>query len=106
MKITDIIKNPRLTEKAYLHLSENKYVFDVDTHASKADVKDAVEKLFKVEVVGVRTSIRRSKKKLRGARRNIVYRTPKMKKAIVELATGQTIKFFDEIFKGETSEKK
>lgn len=101
MKISDVLKKPRLTEKSYNHMSENKYVFEIDEHASKNDVKAAVENLYGVDVIGVRTIHLRSKKKVRGIKRNVV-RTGVTKKAIVEVKEGQSIKTFDEIFKTDT----
>ena len=52
----DIIKNPLSTEKSIkLMESENKLIFVVDEKANKRDIKEAIEKLFKVKVTGVRT---------------------------------------------------
>ena len=51
-----VIKHPLSTEKAVRLLeSENKLLFIVDKKASKADIKDAVQKLFSVKVVSVNT---------------------------------------------------
>ncbi|MBS3157094.1 50S ribosomal protein L23 [Candidatus Woesearchaeota archaeon] len=56
MEPFEVIKNPLSTEKAVRLLeSENKLLFVVDKKASKADIKDAVQKLFNVKVVSVRT---------------------------------------------------
>ena len=51
-----IIKNPLSTEKSIkLMEAENKLIFVVDEKANKSNIKEAIEKLFKVKVVGVRT---------------------------------------------------
>lgn len=56
MEPFEVIKNPLSTEKAVRLLeSENKLLFVVDKKANKADIKDAVQKLFNVKVVSVRT---------------------------------------------------
>lgn len=101
MKIYDVLKKPRLTEKAYLNISQNKYVFEVDIHASKNDVKRSIEELFGVDVLSVHTMNVRGKEKTRGAMRRNVIRTSRKKKAIVEIKDGQTIKIFDEIYKSD-----
>ena len=43
----DIIKRPVLTEKAYEGIDEKRYVFEVDIKANKAEIKSAVEEVFK-----------------------------------------------------------
>ncbi len=58
MKEYEIIKYPKPTEKAVrLMESENKLVFYVEKSATKKEVKDAMEKIFKVKVVAVNTEI-------------------------------------------------
>ena len=60
----DIIKNPLSTEKSMrLMESENKLVFDVDFKANKAEIKSAIEEIFKVKVERVNTVISASGKK-------------------------------------------
>lgn len=49
-----VLKNPRITEKASFLMSENIYVFDVDTRANKLEVAKAVEALYKVTPSKVR----------------------------------------------------
>lgn len=64
MDAKNIIKYPVSTEKSLRTMeSENKLLFVVDKKATKADVKRAVEELFKVKVVDVNTSIIAGKKK-------------------------------------------
>ena len=64
MEAQDVVKYPVSTERTLRSMeSENKLLFVVDRRASKADVKKAVEVLFKVKVVGVNTYIIQGKKK-------------------------------------------
>ena len=49
----DIIKRPILTEKAYEGIEEKRYVFEVDIRANKAEIKEAVEAVFKDDGVKV-----------------------------------------------------
>lgn len=93
--IYDIIKYPIITEKSNFQKSEmNQLTFCVDRRANKIEIKGAVEKLFKVKVVDVRTSNMKGKTKRVG--RNIGKR-PDWKKAIVTLRQGDHIDFFEGI---------
>jgi len=84
----DALLAPHITEKATLLAEENKIVFQVPVTASKADIKDAVENLFKVDVTKVNTIVQKGKtKRFRG----IMGRRVDIKKAIVTLADGQSI---------------
>lgn len=59
---TEVIKKPLVTEKATWGSSEqNRYAFSVDPRASKVDIKDAVERIYKVRVVGVNTQNRKAR---------------------------------------------
>ena len=94
MTPAQIIKRPiALTEKAATAKEENKVVFEVALKANKIQIRDAVEAMFDVDVVDVNTLIQRGKVKRMGRgyakRRN-------WKKAIVTLAEGDDIQFFDE----------
>ncbi len=85
-----IIRNIRLSEKAtILQTNENKYVFEVDPRANKIQIKQAVESLFNKKVVSVNTSNFAGKK--RRERRADYGRTNHWKKAIVQLAEGESI---------------
>ncbi len=89
----DILRRPVITEKATLLREEhNAVVFEVDTRATKAEIKQAVEKAFQVKVEGVRTSIVRGKKARVG---RSVGRRKNWKKAYVTLREGDTIDFFE-----------
>lgn len=87
-----ILKKPRLTEKGSA-MAEDKpvAVFEVPLDANKTEIKNAVQKVFNVEVDEVRTMIVRGKIKRRGRH---IGKRPNWKKAIVVLADGQEIDFF------------
>ncbi len=93
--IYDIILTPVLTEKSYSMFADRKYTFKVDVNANKFQIKDAVEKLFGVEVEKVYTM--RYDGKLRNKNSRIpTGHTPRYKKAIVKLKeNSKTIEFFD-----------
>ena len=91
---TDVIKGPLITEK--LDRAREKfrhYSFLVDRDATKHDVARAVQTLFNVHVEAVRTTIIRGKVKRVG---RSIGKRPNFKKAIVTLAEGSEIQFFDE----------
>lgn len=86
----DIIDTVRLTEKATLLAEkENKYVFRVRPHATKTQIKQAIEKLFKKSVVAVNTANYAGKK--RRERTASFGRKADWKKAIVTLKEGDKI---------------
>ena len=87
-KYLEIIKAPVITEKSQIAKSEGKYTFKVDPKATKLEIKDAIEKIFKVKVESVNTVNVHPKKKRVGRYSGM---TNKYKKAIVTLADGQTI---------------
>ena len=88
----NLVKRPLITEQG-MHMVEtqNAYPFAVDVRANKIQIRQAIEKLFKVEVESVRTVQRKGKKRRRGRR---VGRTPNWKKAYVKLKEGHTIELF------------
>jgi large subunit ribosomal protein L23 len=93
MSHSDIIKRPLITEKAtLLREIQNAVAFEVDRRANKKQIQDAVEKLFKVKVVDVRTINIPGKPKRRGL---VVGRRPGWKKAIVTLRQGDRIEIFE-----------
>ncbi len=90
-KLLTIIRAPHLSEKAALGTEKrNEYVFHVATHATKALVKQAVEKLFKTEVKAVRIVNVKAKPKRFG---KIQGYSKAWKKAYVSLAEGKHIEF-------------
>ena len=95
MLAQDIIIRPLLTEKGYDGIADKKYTFVVAKSANKTQIKEAVEKLFKVDVESVNTV--NCKGKLKRMGRTVGY-TPDYKKAIVQLkADSKTIEFFDSL---------
>jgi len=93
MNLTDVIKRPLITEKAtQLKGAANSVLFAVDPRANKKEVREAVEKMFKVKVVDVRTMNVAGKVKRRG--RTVGLR-PGWKKAVVTLSEGDKIEFFE-----------
>ena len=83
----DVIRRPLITEKGLqVKETEGTLVFDVAPEASKTEVKQAVETLFKVKVSGVRTATVEGKERRRG--KFTGYR-PDWKKAYVRLKDGQ-----------------
>ena len=88
--MTDVLKKPVLTEKSLaLQTEENKYTFDVDLDANKTEVK----KLFNVKVEKVNIMNVKPKAKRMGRYEG---KTNKRRKAIVKLAEGNSINYFDE----------
>jgi large subunit ribosomal protein L23 len=94
MNVYEILKRPITTEKSGI-LSDyyDQYTFEVDRRANKLQIKEAVEKIFDVDVISVNTMIMPAKRGRFGRRR--VVRKPAWKKAVVKLAPGQRIEFFE-----------
>jgi large subunit ribosomal protein L23 len=88
-----IIRRPLVTEKSTQQKDVGRqYVFEVDRVANKIEIQSAVERLFKVTVLKVRTSIVLGKMKKLGRRYG---KRPDWKKAIVTLKEGDRIDFFE-----------
>jgi large subunit ribosomal protein L23 len=94
MNIYQVLKRPILTEKTDSQRDEKQYVFEVDRRATKLQIKEAVEKIFDVEVVAVNTMI--MKPKLRQMGRKTITTRPAWKRAVVTLASGERIQEFFE----------
>jgi len=93
VNVHDVIRRPLVTEKSNIGREEQNLVtFAVDPRAKKPEIKHAVESLFEVEVLDVRTMRMPRKTRRLGAHMG---RKPEWKKAIVRLAEGQTIEFFE-----------
>ena len=89
----DIIIKPVLTEKSYDNIPSKVYTFIVDKHATKIQIREAVEEIFKVQVESVHTINSLGKMKRQGATQG---RRPSTKKAYVKLkADSKGIEFFD-----------
>lgn len=88
----DVIIRPVISEKTYELLDENKYTFIVDPRANKTEIRQAIESIFDVRVLGVNTMNRPGKRKRRGW---VVGKRPDTKRAIVTVAPGDEIELFD-----------
>ena len=93
MNIFDVLRAPKMSEKT-LSLKEeaNQFAFEVDQRANKIQIKESVEKSFKVSVLKVRTMNVRGKKKRLGRYQGL---KSNWKKAIVTLKEGDTIEYFE-----------
>lgn len=90
----DVIIKPIITENSMAMVADKKYTFKVAKSATKPQIAEAVEKIFKVDVACVNTINCKSKPKRLGARPE--GRTAEWKKAIVTLKPdSKTIEFFD-----------
>ncbi len=87
-----VLRRPIITEKSTALAAQNKYVFEVDPRANKAQIKEAVEIAFGVRVKSVNTMNVRGKARRFGRR---VTRQPDWKKAIVTLQLGDKIELFE-----------
>ena len=93
MDIYQVIKEPHITEKANLQKGEvNQVSFKGHRQANKIEIRRAVEALFKTKVLNVRTMNMIGKSRRMGKH---VGRKPHWKKAIVQLAPGESIEFFE-----------
>ena len=91
MDPTQVIIRPVVSEKSYVLAANDRYTFRVHADAHKTQIRQAVEALFEVNVVQVRTMSVKSKPKRRG---HTAGRTRQWKKAIVQVRAGQTIPVF------------
>ena len=90
--LRDVLIRPLITEKSNTGMQDNKYTFEVALKATKTEIRQAVETIFKVKVIDVKTIRVGGKVKRMGAS---VGRTSDYKKAIVKLAEGNTIPVFE-----------
>jgi large subunit ribosomal protein L23 len=93
MSSFQVIKRPLTTEKSTLAAEDNQYVFEVDRRANKIQIREAIEEIFKVDVVKVRV-INVAPKYGRWGRKR-VKRSAARKKAIVTVAANQRIEVFE-----------
>jgi len=84
--IHEILIRPLVTEKSSNDLAQNKYYFLVNPDATKIDIRNAIEHLYKVKVAAVNTLRVKGKKRTQG---RIIGSTSNKKKAIVTLKEGQ-----------------
>jgi len=89
----DVIKRPIVTEKATVQKeNSNQVSFEVDRRANKIEIKQAVEKLFKVKVLAVNTMTVKGKVKRMG---RFTGKRPDWKKAVVTLNKGEALPFLE-----------
>jgi large subunit ribosomal protein L23 len=88
----EILIAPVVSEKSYHQITQNRYTFKVHKDAHKTQIRQAVEELFEVKVVGVNVIKMQPKPKRRGMTRGV---RPGWKKAIVELKAGDKIEIFE-----------
>ncbi len=93
-EIYDIIQGPLITEKSAAQQDENIYAFRVGERASKVQIKQAVQDLFGVEVLSVRTALVRGKNKRFG---RYFGKRANWKKAYVTLAEGEAINLYENV---------
>jgi large subunit ribosomal protein L23 len=95
----EIVLRPVISEKSIAESQHGKYTFAVHDDANKLQIKSAVEELYKSEnvtVVKVNVLTTKAKEKRRGTRRGrVVGHTTPWRKAVVTLAPGQKIEFFE-----------
>ena len=95
MRISDILIQPKISEKAMKEAQNGKYTFIVNPKANSKDIKYALKEIYNVESVNVHLINTHG-----GKRRNIKDRKqfkflPKVKKAIILLSKGQSIDIYD-----------
>ena len=91
MDPSQVIIRPVVSEKSYVLATADKYTFRVHPDAHKTQIRQAVEQLFEVTVVDVKTMSVKSKPKRRGITSG---RTRAWKKAVVQVREGDTIPIF------------
>lgn len=91
----DIIIKPILSEKSYADIANKKYYFKVAKKATKTQIKNAIEEIFKVKVASVNTLNVYGKIKRQGRTEGL---TGNYKKAVVQLSSdSKSIEFFDSL---------
>ncbi len=92
MHLYEVLRRPLITEKNTALQAQGKYAFEVTSDANKPQIKEAVEKAFKVTVTAVNV-VRIPGRQRRVGRRMVL--THPMKKAFVTLKPGDKIQFFE-----------
>ncbi len=96
MKKSSVLISPVITEKATFQKPYNRFFFRVDPRANKIEIKNEVERLFKVKVLKVNVSYVQGK--TRGRIRGRAGKTSSWKKAAVTLAQGNQISLFEGLY--------
>ena len=92
MHLYEILRRPLITEKSTALQAYGKYAFEVAGEANKPQIKQAVEKAFKVEVTAVNVMMVAGKRRRLGRRQLPAH---PWKKAIVTLKPGDKIELFE-----------
>lgn len=92
MHVFNVLIRPVITEKNTLLGEQGKYTFEVDRKANKVQIREAVRRAFKVNVVDVNVSTMPGKMRRVGRSRGL---TSPWKKAVVTLQAGQKIELFE-----------
>ena len=92
MQLFEVLRNPLVTEKNTSLQAQGKYTFKVGNDATKVQIKQAVEKAFKVTVIAVNVMSVRGQEKLVGRKK---VSSGQWKKAIVTLKPGDKIQIFE-----------
>jgi len=92
MHLYEVLRRPLVTEKSTSLQALNKYAFEVAGDANKHQIKEAVEKSFKVTVTGVNVLVVPGRLKRIGKKQVM---TPSWKKAVVTLKPGDKIELFE-----------
>ena len=100
MDASQVIIRPVVSEKTFVLAEAGKYTFRVHDRAHKTQIRQAIEQLFDVKVVAVRTAFVKSKPKRRG---QTASKTRHWKKAIVQVRPGDTIQI-SKALRGQSDE--
>ena len=93
---SQVILRPVISEKSMDATQSHKYTFAVHDDANKLQIKQAVEELFKVKVLGVNVSTTKAKEKSRNRKRGRVQgHTSPWRKAVVTVRSTDKIEFFE-----------
>lgn len=92
MNARQVILRPLVTESSMEAMAYGKYTFAVDPRANKTQIKQAVQEIFNVKVLKVNTMNMPGKERRVGVH---LGRKPDWKKAVVTLAEGERIEFFE-----------
>jgi large subunit ribosomal protein L23 len=94
--VYDVLRRPIITEKSSYQTDKlNQVVFEVAGHATKAMIKEAMEKVFNVQVERVNVMNMPAKQSRKGISRRLLTRRKGYKKAIITLAPGESIDIFE-----------
>jgi large subunit ribosomal protein L23 len=95
-QLYDVLRRPIITEKSNFQSGQlNQYTFEVADSATKAQIKEAVETIFNVDVIRVNVLRSPAKRSRRARSRRLLVRKAAVKKAIVMLAAGNSIDVFE-----------